>query len=299
MRARIRDAEIYFDIDGSGLVAESGGMRERPVAFPIHGGPGTDHTGAKARYGFLKDRMQVVYFDHRGQGRSSRGDPSKYTLDENVADMEALRCYLGLGPIVSIGTSYGGMVAMAHAARYPDAVSHLILVATVAHGGYADRAKKLAAERGSPEQAKMCEDLFAGQIDTPEKMHRYFEVMGPLYSRKHDPVSGVGLGPTILEPVPQNLAHGPGGFLRTFDLRPELSEIKAPTLILAGRHDFVCAPEFSEEMHALIPDSELRIFEESSHSIGSDEPQSFRDTVFGFIVYNRGRRNTQIKRSDQ
>ncbi len=63
--------------------------------------------------------MQVVYFDHRGQGRSARGDVARYTLDENVEDMEALREHLGLGPIVSIGTSYGGMVAMAHAARYP------------------------------------------------------------------------------------------------------------------------------------------------------------------------------------
>lgn len=57
--------------------------------------------------------MQLVFFDHRGQGRSQRGDVSKYILDENVEDMEALRQHLGLGPIVSIGTSYGGMVAMA------------------------------------------------------------------------------------------------------------------------------------------------------------------------------------------
>src|SRR5260221_1757228 len=100
MRARIRDTEIYFDVDGAGLVSDGSGMRERPTAFLIHGGPGADHTGLKARYGRLSERMQLVYFDHRGQGRSERGDPQKYTLDENVADMEGLRRYLGLGPIV-------------------------------------------------------------------------------------------------------------------------------------------------------------------------------------------------------
>src|SRR5262245_26316522 len=136
MRVPIRDTEIYFDIDGAGLVPEGSTMRERPTAFLVHGGPGADHTGAKSRYAQHKERMQLVYFDHRGQGRSARGNPAKYTLDENVEDMEALRKHLGLGPIVSIGTSYGGVVAMAHAARYPESVSHLVLVVTVSHWGY-------------------------------------------------------------------------------------------------------------------------------------------------------------------
>src|SRR5688572_1928036 len=98
------------------LVPEGAVMRERPTALLSHGGPGGDHTGLKARYGKLAEKMQLVYFDHRGQGRSARGDPRKYTLDENVEDLEALRRYLGLGPVVSLGTSYGGVVAMAHAA---------------------------------------------------------------------------------------------------------------------------------------------------------------------------------------
>ena len=63
----------------------------------------------------------------------------------------------------------------------------------------------------------------------------------------------------------------PGGFLQTYDLRPELGRITAPTLILAGRHDWICPPEFSEEIHRLIPGSDLRIFEDSSHSIRGDE----------------------------
>jgi proline iminopeptidase len=113
-------------------------------------------------------------------------------------------------------------------------------------------------------------------------------VMGPLYSRKYDPLAGAGLGPTILAPEAFNRAHGPGGFLRTFDLRPELSAITAPTLIVAGRHDWIAAPEFSEEVHRLIPGSDLRIFEESSHSIGADEPQRLLDTIAGFVVYKTG-----------
>jgi proline iminopeptidase len=286
MKARIRDTEIYFDVDGAGLVPDGPRMRERPVAFIIHGGPGADHTGLKAACAPLAQKMQLVYFDHRGQGRSARGNREKYTLDENVEDMEALREYLGLGPIVSIGTSYGGMVAMAHASRYPASVSHLILCVTASHSGFIKRATEIVAERGTPEQIAELKELWAGRIDTAEKMRHYFDVMGSLYSVKHDPAQAAQVQDRgIHSPDALNRAFAPGGFMQTYDLRPGLGKITAPTLILAGRHDWICAPEFSEEIHRLIPGSDLRIFEESSHSIRVDEPQKFLDAVAGFVVY--------------
>lgn len=286
MRAKVRDTELFFDVDGAALVPDAQRMRERPTAFLLHGGPGVDHTSLKARYGRLAQKMQLVYFDHRGHGRSARSNPTTYTLDENVEDTEALRQYLGLGPIVSIGTSYGGSVAMAHAARYPASVSHLILVATVSHAGYVQRAKELVAERGTSEQVQQCEDLFAGRIDSEEKMRAYFLAMQNLYARVADPaLSELGLRRAILSPEPLNRAHGPGGTLRSYDLRPELSRITAPTLILVGRYDWICPPEFSEEIHRLIPDSDLRVFEHSAHAIGGDESDQFLDAVAGFIVY--------------
>ena len=286
MRARIRGTEIYFDVEGMGLVPEGARMVERPVAFVIHGGPGGDHTGFKPALTPLAERMQLVYFDHRGQGRSAKGDPATYTLDENVEDMEALRQHLGLGPIVSIGTSYGGMVAMAHAARYPSSVSHLVLVVTAAHAGFNARARQIVAERGTAEQKEVAAQLWAGALDTPEKLRRYYDVMGPLYSRSHDPVAAkAGRDRGILSPEALNRAFAPGGFLQHYDLRPELARIVAPTLILAGRHDWICPPEFSEEIHRLVPGSDLRIFEESSHSIRADEPRKMIDAIAGFVAY--------------
>src|SRR5215469_17833481 len=186
MRAKIRDTEIYFDVEGMGLVPDGRIMREKPVAFIIHGGPGGDHSSFKPVFSPLAERMQLVYFDHRGQGRSARGDPAKYTLDENVEDMEALRRHLGLGPVVSIGTSYGGMVAMAHAARHPDAVSHLVLIVTAAHGGFIPRAQALIRERGTPEQQAACETLWAGAFRSAEDMQQYYAVMASMYARHYD-----------------------------------------------------------------------------------------------------------------
>ena len=220
-------------------------------------------------------------------GRPPR-DPATYTLDENVEDMEALRRHLGLGPIVSIGTSYGGMVAMAHAARYPDAVSHLVLIVTAAHGGFIPRAQRIVWERGTDEQRAVCETLWAGAFQTVEEMRHYYAVMGPMYARSHDPAAGdAGRMRAIYSPEPLNRAFGPNGFLRGFDLRPELPRIAAPTLVLAGRHDWICPPEFSEEIARLIPGADLRVFEHSSHSIRSDEPQGMLDAILGFVVYRR------------
>ena len=73
MKARIRGTEIWFDIDGAGLVPDGPRMVERPVMFALHGGPGGDHTYYKPALDPLTDRFQIVYVDHRGQGRSGRG----------------------------------------------------------------------------------------------------------------------------------------------------------------------------------------------------------------------------------
>lgn len=285
MRANIRDTEIYFDVEGAALVPDGDRMRERPVAFVLHGGPGGDHTGFKPVFSPLASQMQLLYVDHRGQGRSARGDVSRYTLDENVEDLEALRLHLGLGPVVSIGTSYGGMVAMAHAARYPHGVSHLVLIVTAAHAGFNARARQIVAERGTAEQQRVCAQLWAGELQTQAALTHYYEVMGPMYARNHDPVAArAGRQRGILAPDALNMAFAPGGFLQTFDLRPELPGITAPTLILAGRHDWICPVEFSEEIQRLISGSELRIFENSSHSVRSDAPQAMREAISGFVA---------------
>jgi proline iminopeptidase len=198
--------------------------------------------------------------------------------------MEALRRHLGLGPIVSIGTSYGGMVGMAHAARYPDAVSHLILIVTAAHGGFIRRAREILAERGTAEQQAITAALWDGGFRSEEDVRRFHTVMGPLYSRRFDlETARPALARLPYAPEPLNRAFGPDGFLRRFDLRPELARITAPTLIIAGRHDWICPPEFSEEIQRLIPGSRYELFENSSHSIRADEPERLMATILGFV----------------
>ena len=60
MKASIRGVEIYFDVDGAGLVPEGSEMKERPAAFVLHGGPGADHTSYKPGLTPLTEIMQLV-----------------------------------------------------------------------------------------------------------------------------------------------------------------------------------------------------------------------------------------------
>ena len=61
---------------------------------------------------------------------------------------------------------------MAHAARYPDAVSHLVLIVTAAHGGFIRRAQDIVRERGTDEQRQVCEKVWAGGFRSAEEMRQ-------------------------------------------------------------------------------------------------------------------------------
>ncbi len=286
MRAKLRDTEIYFDIEGAGLVPDGPRMREKPVAFLVHGGPGADHSSFKPTFSALSPKMQLVYFDHRGQGRSARGPKETYTLDNNVEDMEALRQHLGLNQIVVIGASYGGMVALTYASRYPQHVSHLIAIVTVPDFRFLDRAKSILAERGNDAQKAIAQRLWEGNFENEEQLREYFKITRSLYSITYDPDSPQkSWDRAIVSPDAINVAFG--GFLRTYDIRSELPKITAPTLVIGARHDWICPPEFSEEIANAIPNSDLRIFEHSGHAVRADEPEALLDAIAGFIVYKR------------
>lgn len=284
MRAKIRDTEIYFDVEGSSLVPDGPRMREKPIAFVIHGGPGADHTSYKPTFSPLSLKLQLVYFDHRGQGRSARGPKETYTLENNVEDMEALRQYLGLGKIVLLGSSYGGMVALSYAVRYPQHVSHLIVIATAASSRFLQRAKEILAQRGTDEQRAIASRLWDGMFDNEEQLREYFQVMAPMYSLTYDPSSRApSWDRTIFSVDAINVAFS--GFLRDYNVLDELHKIISPTLVIGARHDWICAPEFSEEIAKAIPNADLRIFDNSGHLIRADEPEALLDVIAGFLVY--------------
>ncbi len=285
MYAKIRDTKIYFDIEGLGLIPYGSKMKEKPTAFLIHGGPGADHTSYKPLFSSLTDQLQLVYFDQRGQGRSARGNKDTYTLENNVEDLEALRAYLGLSKIVLIGGSYGGMVALSYAIKYPEKVQALIAIATAGSYHFLEKAKEILQQKGTPEQIKICEYLWAGNFKDEKHLSKYFQVTAPLYSlsynNKKNTYATHNFKRTILSVDAINLAFST--FLREYNIVNQLSKITAPTLVIGAKEDWICSPEFSQEIAEKIPNSTLKIFENCGHLIRADQPVKLIQEITNFL----------------
>jgi proline iminopeptidase len=176
------------------------------------------------------------------------------------------------------------MVALSYAARYPQNVSHLIVVATTASYRFLERARQILAERGTPEQREAAERLFAGGFENDDQLREFRLLMGPLYALKYNPERARARSAASI-PSYEASNEGFGGFLRTYDVSDQLGGITAPTLVVGARHDWICAPEFSEEIARKIPNADLRIFENSGHQIMVDELPAFIDVVRGFLTY--------------
>ncbi|MEE3364797.1 MAG: alpha/beta fold hydrolase [Planctomycetota bacterium] len=284
MKARIRGTEIYFDVDGAGLVPDGERMVQRPTLFLLHGGPGGDHVGFKSTVARLVDVAQLVYVDHRGSGRSAASDPSTHTLDENIDDVDALRDYLGLDSICLLGSSYGGMVAQGYAIRYPDRVSNLVLCATAPSYRFLEDAKRIVAERGTPEQQAVYETLWNGSFESLEQVREYYQAMGPMYSVTHDAEKSAESWSRGTRNFEQ-LNLGFSDFLRDFDYTEQLDSIACPTLVLAGQQDWICPPNHSRDIAERVPRAHLKVFSKSAHNIAGDEPEEFLAAVRGFLTY--------------
>jgi proline iminopeptidase len=292
MKAKIRGTEIYFDVAGMQLSPIGRDFIEKPVMFMLHGGPGGDHLRFKQHSLELQDVAQLVFIDHRGCGRSKKAKQKDCSLENNIEDIEALRKHLGLERIYILGTSYGGMVAQGYAVRYPKHLEKLILVATAPSYAFLETAKKTVMERGNAKQIEICEHLWNGTFKNHKHIMEFFKIMDTLYStttKKHAKKS-YSQSKTIWSH--QALNEGFGNFLQSYDLTRQLRKITCPTLILAGKEDWICHPDQSKIMAQKIPNSQLMIFKHCSHAIAVDAHKKYINVIKKFIHKSHAKRKS-------
>ncbi|MGF1641246.1 MAG: prolyl aminopeptidase [Rhodospirillales bacterium] len=105
---------------------QSGNPEGAPVVF-LHGGPGAGAAAAHRRF-FDPRHYRIIIFDQRGCGRSRpQADIVDNTTDHLLADMERLRCRLGVERWMLFGGSWGSTLALAYATRHPERCTGLIL----------------------------------------------------------------------------------------------------------------------------------------------------------------------------
>ncbi len=279
MRVNVGDIGLWFDVEGSGLVVDDNAMRERPTVVLLHGGPGFDHSLFKPEYAALADVAQVVYLDHRGNGRSDRGDPADWRLDVWADDVRAFCDALGIEHPIVLGWSFGGMVAMAYAARHPDHPAKVILQSTAARMDI-DRVTEAFRRVGGDEAADAAR-AFWSEGASPEAGAAYVQICLPVYGANTPDPSTMGRSQMNVE-----LLMDPGRVMREMNLLPGLAAVQCPTLVLAGEDDPICPIEAMEEIVDALPADLVRFerFPKAGHFLNLDDPDRFFGLVRDFIA---------------
>jgi pimeloyl-ACP methyl ester carboxylesterase len=279
MRVKVGDVHLFFDVEGAKLRPDGPAMREVPTVLLLHGGPGFDHSIFKPAFSSLADIAQVVYLDHRGNGRSDRDARERWNLDRWADDVRAFCDALEIERPIVVGESFGGMVAMAYATRHPDHPAKLVLASTAAKMRE-DRSLDVFEKLGGAEARAVALRFF--ENPTPQTMEAYVDRCFPLYSRR--PV-----GPEMISRSEMNrelTAFFFTGEIHSFDLLPALARIKCPTLITAGELDPITPIANSEDIAAAIPAGLVRFerFPDAGHGVQRDDPERFFRVLREFIA---------------
>jgi len=236
------------------------------------GGPGFSSLYL-GNLGGLGDRLELVLLDPRGTGGSDRpARPRAYAIQDYVDDVEELRPHPRLERIHLFGHSHGGIVAMAYAAQHPDRLERLILASTLArwapgqeeameeaiasHAGeswYADAKAALEAEQAGD---------FATDDEMTELGLREFPFYFNRYGKEERAYVDTLRGDT---PNADTLRFFNQEIFPTFDLRPELEKITAPTLVITGADDFITGPPSAAETRQGLAEASKGIIPAGGH----------------------------------
>jgi proline iminopeptidase len=206
------------------------------------------------------------------------------TQDQLVADAEGVRLALGLGPVDVLGVSWGGYLGLMYAARQPGSIRRLAVVGAAASHEFMPRAEANARCQATPEQWAAYRALWDDSLSDDAAFRRAFETIRPLYfhDKRLAEAANQARADTRYRLAVRRfvIEHE----YPTYDCRPELSRITCPTLVMVGRHDWICPVDQAEEIHKLIPHSELQIFEASGHSPQAEEREAFTRRLGAFLA---------------
>lgn len=278
MYTQVNGVRLFFDVDGEKLVADGAEMREKPTLILLHGGPGFDHSMWKPEFQQLRDQVQIVYLDHRGNGRSEHGPTEHWNLDQWADDVHGLCEALGIERPIVMGQSFGGMVAIAYAARHPEHPSKLIFSSTSARMNLSRMLERFLEVGG--EQARGAAERFWTQPGL-ETLPEYTRNAVSVYGSK--PASPQEFGRVRMNL--DVLFHFAGGEGSRFDYLDQLKRVQCPTLVLGGTRDPVCPIEDQDEIAAATPEEWVRYerFEGCGHGVFRDDPERGMAVIRSFL----------------
>ena len=281
-----RGYKVWYRVVGEG---------EEPGKLPLltlHGGPGAAHDYLESLAALATTGRRVISYDQLGCGRSDQPhDPSMWTVELYLAELEAVRDALGLDELHLLGQSWGGMLAMEYVLRRPRGVASLTLASSPASiPQWIAEANRLRADLPPEVQATLLRHEAAGTTDSPEYQQAMQVFYGRHVCRLDPPPDYVQRSFDQLERNPEvyHTMWGPSEFyatgtLREWDVVERLPEIRLPTLVTSGRFD-EATPLVAETVRRGIAGSEWVLFEQSSHMAHAEEAERYLSVLAGFLA---------------
>lgn len=284
MKVDVGDVRLHVEVSGLEWVPDGDAMRRRPTVVVLHGGPGSDCAGTKQRFGFLSEIAQVVFYDHRGNGRSDDGDRSRWTLAQWGDDVVALCEALGIERPIVLGTSFGGFVAMSYATRHPEHPAALGLIVTAARKASLEDIVEGFRRLGGDDVAELVRADMTNS--TPETSDRFLREALPLMSRHPDAAALVDGDMRRSVRKRDVEIHFTNGEINTLDFRAGLARITCPTLVLSGEMDPICPPSCLDEIVAALPDglAEPHLIPGAGHLVFHDAREECERIVRDFVL---------------
>ncbi|MGW3290245.1 alpha/beta fold hydrolase [Streptomyces sp. NPDC001002] len=263
-----------------------------PVCVAHSGGPGINWE--YLRMPALERHLTVVYPEPVGSAGADRlaSHPHGYTRDRYSRFLEALIEHLGVPKVHLLGHSHGGFVAQYHALRHPERVASVILYESA----------PLTGPEHSAEAMRLVQEFAAGHSDQPElpailagfealpgaeddeRITEVLKALVPVYfadywgREKEFAPFRAAVSAAYVSGQDENRQP------IVIDDRAELGSLAVPTLVVVGRHDFICGMKWAQELHGLIPGAELLVLENSGHFGHIEEPEEFAGAIAGFVA---------------
>jgi proline-specific peptidase len=257
----------------------------------LHGGPGACHDYIEAIAAIAATGRRVIFYDQQGCGSSDQpDDPSRWSVDFYVREVDAVREALHLDRVHILGQSWGGMLLMEYLVRQPAGVISATIASSPASMPlWVTETSRLRA--GLPAEVIEALDRHeaSGTWDDPE-----YEAAVNVFYERHvcrvvpfpEPVART-FAKIARNPQVYRTMNGPTEFhvvgsLGGWDITPRLGAVEVPVLITSGRHD-EATPAQMALVAEHIPQAEWVIFEQSGHMSHAEEPDRYMAVLADFL----------------
>ncbi|MGH2864961.1 MAG: alpha/beta fold hydrolase [Solirubrobacteraceae bacterium] len=257
--ARVGEIELDYERSGCG-----------PPLLAIMGMSGTSLHWGEPFLAPLREHFEVIVYDHRGVGASSRLDGDPLTIAQMAQDAAGLLAALGLDSVHVLGISMGGMVAQELALGHPERIRTLTLGCTYCGGEGSSLASPAVMQRLG--EAMMSGDRTLA-LRTSWEINVSAEMAGDedAYARfLAIAAERVVALPVITAQMQACAAH---------DTNARLGDLKAPTLVIHGSADQLLPVQNGRLIAARIPGSALEIFEGVGHLFFWERPQRSAELI--------------------